>query len=383
MVVIRFGAKLQFIPGTIYLIYKSITKTMYQFDSLFAAFASLGIANGLVFGGYLLRQPRSATQVSNRYLGLFIFLLSLRFAITTVHYFYRSPMADWADWGLVLNLCLGPSFVVYVLSVFKMPPALAFSRLHLIPALVLLVLSLLGRRVISPAPFFEPFKDGWFLINQLTLLHWIMYLVYGYRFFLSQLAAKRAEGIDTRKVQQWMIGLLLLLSVLILGYSFNNARLLCVIFCPLFYTIIVYVILAFFIKNSTLFQKGYWPEGNKTSVLKPAKIPQIQEGLQKLLEDESVFLNPELTLDKLAQQLGISPHALSHYINTYEGYNFSDWLNRHRVEYACRLLLDPQYTHLKIAAVAFDSGFNTLSVFNGAFKKVVGRTPSEFRRQNG
>ncbi|AEE52327.1 helix-turn-helix domain-containing protein [Haliscomenobacter hydrossis] len=353
---------------------------MYQFDSLFAAFASLGIANGLLFGGYLLRQARSVPQDSNRYLGWFIFLLSLRFAITTVHYFYRSPLADWADWGLVLNLCLGPSFVVYVLSVFKTPPARAFFRLHLIPALVLLGLSLLGRRVFSPAPFFEPFNDGWFLINQLTLLHWILYLVYGYRLFLSELAKKRAEGIDTRKVQQWMFGLLFFLSVLILGYSFNNAKLLCVIFCPLFYTIIVYAILAFFIKNSALLQKGYGLEGNKVSVLKSEKIPQIRENLQKLLAEKGVFLNPELTLDKLAQQLDISPHALSHYINTYEGSNFSDWLNRHRVEYACYLLLDPQCTHLKIAAVAFDSGFNTLSVFNVAFKKVMGVTPSAFRR---
>lgn len=219
------------------------------------------------------------------------------------------------------------------------------------------------------------------MTNQLTLLHWILYLVYAYRWSKWRLAEKKAQGWSVQKMQEWLWGLFLFMGILILGYSFNNAKVLCVIFCPLFYTIIVYLILAYFIKNFTLLQKTQAWEKSKHSAIKTEQIPQLKAQLQRLMGEERGFRDPELSLDKLAQQVGCSTHVLSHYINTYEGCNFPDWLNRFRVEYACQLLLDPKYARLKIAALAYESGFNTLSVFNGAFKKVVGCTPSEFRKQ--
>ncbi len=353
---------------------------MYQFDSLFAALSGLGIANGILFGLYLLRKGQGEAQTTNQYLGYFMLLLSLRFAITTVSYFYRSPEWYVVDVGLVLNLALGPCFLAYVFSLFSAPLPAFFWGKQLSPAIGLGVLALLARTVLSVGAFFEPFKNGWFMVNQLTLLHWILYLVYAYRWSKLRLVEKKAQGWSVQKIQEWLWGLLLFMSILILGYSFNNARVLCVIFCPLFYTIIVYLILAYFIKNYTLLQKTQAWEKGKPSAIKTEQIPQLKARLQRLMGEEQGFRDPELSLDKLAQQIGSSTHALSHYINTYEGCNFPDWLNRFRVEYACQLLLDPQYAQLKIAALAYESGFNTLSVFNGAFKKVVGCTPSEFRR---
>jgi AraC-like DNA-binding protein len=352
---------------------------MYQFDSLFAALSGLGIANGILFGLYLLRKGQ--TQTTNQYLGYFMLLLSLRFAITTLSYFYRSPEWYVVDVGLVINLALGPCFLAYVCSIFRAPLAASFWIKQLLPAVFLGVLALLARTVFPLGTFFEPFKNGWFLVNQLTLLHWILYLVYAYRWSKLRLAEKKAQGWNVQKMQEWLWGLLLFMGILILGYSFNNAKVLCVIFCPLFYTIIVYLILAYFIKNYTSLQKTQVWEKSKSLAIKTEQIPQLKAQLQRLMEEEQGFRDPELGLDKLAQQVGSSSHALSHYINTYEGCNFPDWLNRFRVEYACQLLLDPQYAQLKIAALAYESGFNTLSVFNGAFKKVVGCTPSEFRKQ--
>lgn len=354
---------------------------MYQFDSLFAALSGLGIANGILFGLYLLRRGEGETQPTNRYLGYFMLLLSLRFAITTVSYFYRSQEWYVVDVGLVLNLALGPCFLAYVYSIFRAAFPTFFWQKHLLPAIGLGTLALLARTVLPLGALFEPFKNGWFMVNQLTLLHWILYLVYVYRWSKSSLAEKKAQGWNVQKVQEWLWGLFLFMGILILGYSFNNAKVLCVIFCPLFYTIIVYLILAYFIKNYTLLQKTQAWEKGKPLAIKTEQIPQLKAQLQRLMEEEQGFRDPALSLDKLAQQLGSSTHALSHYINTYEGCNFPDWLNRFRVEYACQLLLDPQYTQLKIAALAYESGFNTLSVFNGAFKKVMGCTPSEFRKQ--
>lgn len=354
---------------------------MYQFDSLFAALSGLGIVNGILFGLYLLHKGQGETRTTNQFLAYFMLLLSLRFAITTLSYFYRSPEWYFVDMGLVLNLALGPCFLAYVFSLFKAPLPNFFWIRQLLPAIGLGILAVLARTVLPAGPFFEPFKNGWFMVNQLTLLHWILYLVYAYRWSRLHFLERKAQGWSVQKIEEWLRGLLLFMGILILGYSFNNAKVLCVIFCPMFYTIIVYLILAYFIKNYTSLQKAYAWEKGKPSPIKTEQIPQLKGQLQRLMEEEQVFRDPEMSLDKLAQQLGSSSHALSYYINTYEGCNFPDWLNRFRVEYACQLLHDPQYAQLKIAALAYESGFNTLSVFNGAFKKVVGCTPSEFRRQ--
>ena len=45
------------------------------------------------------------------------------------------------------------------------------------------------------------------------------------------------------------------------------------------------------------------------------------------------------------------------------------------------MLSKPEYNHQKIAAIAFETGFNSLSSFNASFKKVTSMTPSEFRKQ--
>lgn len=349
---------------------------MYQFDNLFAALSALGIANGIVLGGYLIKK----SHASNRYLGGFLLLLSLRYAITTVSYFYRNPQGDfWVDWGLLLNLTLGPTFLAYVYPLFKHNLPRVFWSKHLWPVLLLGVLLIPGRTLVPWSDFFTPFQPAWFALNQLTLLHWILYLVYTYRWSRVQLR-EGTQGLDVGNVQQWLNGLFLFMGVLILGYSFNNAKILCVIFCPLFYTLIVYLILAYFVKNYSLLQKAFNVDLAKNNSLKTELIPQIQTQLQQFMEQEQGFRDAHLTLEKLAQKMGCSSHALSHYINTYEGCNFSDWLNRYRVVYACQLLLDAQYAQFKIAAIAYESGFNTLSVFNAAFKKVLQQTPSEFRK---
>jgi AraC-like DNA-binding protein len=64
--------------------------------------------------------------------------------------------------------------------------------------------------------------------------------------------------------------------------------------------------------------------------------------------------------------------------------NFSDFINQHRIEEMKIRLTDNRYHHFKIEQIAFDTGFNSKSTFQAAFKKFTGLTPSEYRkRYNG
>jgi ligand-binding sensor domain-containing protein/AraC-like DNA-binding protein len=114
-----------------------------------------------------------------------------------------------------------------------------------------------------------------------------------------------------------------------------------------------------------------------TSNLNEQKAKQINERLISLLNTEKIYLEPDINLHKLANLLQVKPNYLSQVINQYHKQNFYEFINTYRVEEAKRLLKE---TTLKIEAVAYDSGFNSLSTFNAVFKKVTGKTPSQFRK---
>mgnify|MGYP002390629215 CR=1 FL=1 len=92
-----------------------------------------------------------------------------------------------------------------------------------------------------------------------------------------------------------------------------------------------------------------------------------------------IYKDHNITLGKLAKSLSIKPHVLSQIINEQLSYNFNDFINSYRIEEAKKMLANPEMKNITVAGIAYDSGFNTLSAFNTAFKKFTGRTPSQFR----
>jgi AraC-like DNA-binding protein len=94
--------------------------------------------------------------------------------------------------------------------------------------------------------------------------------------------------------------------------------------------------------------------------------------------DGWTVFDPELDIETLAKKLRLPAYRLSNYFNTRHGTSFPVWLNGLRVERALRLLTEnPGRSILEIAA---ESGFGSKAAFNVQFKKIVGVSPSEFRR---
>jgi len=101
--------------------------------------------------------------------------------------------------------------------------------------------------------------------------------------------------------------------------------------------------------------------------------------LRHFMTAEKPFLDSDISLYGLAKKLSMPPHHLSQIINEKLGQNFFEFINEYRVNEAKMRLNDPQNDHLTIAAIGFDSGFNSISAFNSAFKKHSGMNPSQFR----
>lgn len=102
--------------------------------------------------------------------------------------------------------------------------------------------------------------------------------------------------------------------------------------------------------------------------------------LDEKMEKEKVYRNNELRLSDLARELDMSTHHLSQIINEEKQQNFFDLVNGYRVQEAKeKIVKDKSRTLLEIA---YEVGFNSKNSFNSAFKKLVGLTPSAYRKNH-
>ena len=116
----------------------------------------------------------------------------------------------------------------------------------------------------------------------------------------------------------------------------------------------------------------------KHSGLKEEEALDYHKRLTAIMESQKPYLEPKLSLSTLADYLDVSPNHLSQIINQYEMKNFYDYINEYRVEEFKERALKPENSNYSILAIAYDSGFNSKSSFNQVFKKMVGKTPSQY-----
>ena len=91
------------------------------------------------------------------------------------------------------------------------------------------------------------------------------------------------------------------------------------------------------------------------------------------------YLDPNLSLEKLAEELSVSTSSLSRLINTYSEYNFSDYINSLRISEAKKFLKSSEFSSYTMVAIGLECGFNSKSTFYTAFKKLTDSTPSQYR----
>ena len=105
------------------------------------------------------------------------------------------------------------------------------------------------------------------------------------------------------------------------------------------------------------------------------KLPTIE----RVIEKERLFLDPQFSLDLLAHKTGLSKHHISQIINTELGYSFFDLTNKYRIEEAKRVMKESE--HVKMEQLAYQLGYKSKSSFFNAFKKSTKLTPSMYYSQ--
>ncbi len=126
-------------------------------------------------------------------------------------------------------------------------------------------------------------------------------------------------------------------------------------------------------------------EGEKRKYKKPLLNPDLlkhyHDLLIQLMVSEKPYLDPDLSLGGLADMLGIPANQLSQLLNEGFDQNFAEFINSFRLEIFKLKVADPKMRGFTILALAYESGFNSKTVFNTYFKKMMGQTPMSYWKE--
>ncbi len=121
-------------------------------------------------------------------------------------------------------------------------------------------------------------------------------------------------------------------------------------------------------------------KGDATKVERPTDGDRAMlAALDAVMNTTRIYTDSNLTLARLARRLSVPVRDVSNAINRTTGENFSRYINGFRIRHAQVALRE---TELSITEVMFEAGFVSKSSFNTEFRRITGRTPSQFRAES-
>lgn len=122
-------------------------------------------------------------------------------------------------------------------------------------------------------------------------------------------------------------------------------------------------------------------EPEKDRLQEMPQVDEKREAIERGISEQQLHLESQINLERFAEQIGIKPRELSTIINDHYQQNFFEFINSQRVGEAKRLLGAPECAGDTVLDILYKSGFNSQSAFHRFFKRMVGMTPSEYRKQ--
>ena len=340
---------------------------MFTIDTI-TLFAFFGTFQGLIFAVIFWYKNHT---LSNRIFAWLLVATSIRIAKNIfVHLRELNPemFTNYELWrvlvysGISHQLAIGPLFWFYFQS--KINPKFRWENKllwHFVPYSSFLVTGL--------------FVQWWFWKNGGLWACYLSILIY-YLFAIRDYS-KQENTVD-EGTRRWLRGLLIITGILMLAYSPALFHYVGYAGGGLLYTLAILVTGYIMVTSNGKF--SFFRTKYETSPLTKEQIAKIRGELTRCMETELPFLDAALTLNKLAAAIEAQPHHLSRVINQEFKMSFADYINSFRLEEALKRLKDPAYDHLKIAALAYECGFNSVPTFNTLFKKTHQTTPTSYRK---
>lgn len=119
----------------------------------------------------------------------------------------------------------------------------------------------------------------------------------------------------------------------------------------------------------------------KQTLFTREEMEQYRSALEQLMAEKEPYFDPGLSLRSLAELMELPPNHMSQLLNEGFDQNFSEYVNSYRLEAFKSKVADPAFQHLTLLGLAYESGFNSKTVFNTFFKKMMGKTPRAYYKE--
>tara|TARA_R110001599_G_scaffold298861_2_gene503663 strand:- start:3113 stop:4156 length:1044 start_codon:yes stop_codon:yes gene_type:complete len=332
--------------------------------------AGVGLIHGLLSAVYIKFSAKQT--ISNTFLMWLLLFFAYRIGKSIALHFLSDLEILFIFTGLGAMLAIGPLLFLYFKALSE--KSFQWNRkylLHFLPTLTTVIFSFYIQR-------------EWFLLDNKYLMgvivisfyaQFLVYILISCRLYYS--LKTKTKTASYNRLTTWMRVVLSGISLIWVAYFLNIFEEgIPYISGPILYSVVIYALTFYAVKLDIL-------NFNIQSLVSSKDLQNssiLFERIKRLIEDNEGYLNPDLNLNLLAKEIRLSSHQLSKLINEHAKKNFNDFLNYYRIKKSQELLADKTNSHLTISSLALDCGFNSLSSFNSAFKKVSGTTPSAYRK---
>lgn len=363
-----------------------------------------GGLQGLLFSIFLFR--KKLHQSGYIYLLLYLGVMLLQLTLKVMNKWWLMD-----NWSLLysishyLPLLYGPLAYLFVNDIVKHRHSNPKAILHFLPFFILLVITYLTKSGMIPAImggiFYNPHIRLTILFISLISYHGLALRVWS-----RHKVSLQGYFSDTSRLQMNWLRSFVLLSFIICGLVVAALYLLYINypsgheyrygFAGL--TLFIYWISYAALRQPAIFSviKGHSEISHDRiptlvihrqvkkyagSTLDAKEKKRVCDALELIIKADKIYLEADLTIDRLAKKVACSRHTLSQVLNECMQQSFYEYINYYRVEEAKILLMDEDRKDHKISSIGYDAGFNSLSTFNDVFKKLSGQTPSMFKKQ--
>jgi AraC-like DNA-binding protein len=372
----------------------------YRVD-LFALFIFLGIVQAFFLAFFFLSKENRSVK-ANLFHG--IMLISIAFCVLEIFLNYTGYITKWlflVDFSETFSFLIGPAFYLMIVSLTRGEVSRR-KYLHFLFAPVYLLLQLpflLASNEVKYHAYMHSYypdfphphnfgETRWFWVTdhhtEATLISLALYALLGLYEVVRAFRIKKESfwkpvSVTLQTLRAGLLQLVTFFALIVLVKIFNKNDTGDHLFAA-YLTIPVYLTSFRVIRQSGFFKQANITEQlkYKSSTLTEEQQKTTLEKLKSLMETEKPFLQSDFSLPQLADRLKLSVHIVSQVINDGLGKSFFEMTAEYRVATAKQLLKDQP--NIKIEEIAEQVGYNSKSSFNTAFKKITGKTPSEFRQ---
>ena len=381
------------------------TSTHLSFISIFIF---IGVIQGLILSFFFITKPSSNIK-ANRYQGFLLLALTLSIFEQLLNMTgYITRVLVITNYSEALSLTIGPLLFLYVKTSIDQSDTKKDWR-HFILAFIYLcylMFDLIQPNEVKYNSYLYSFHPDWPIpivhmkipndplnikkyLNpvtafQLTIYAWLSMrlLVIKVRKSGDSIFRTNDEVIRSLRNMVYHISVVIILFIVVkltfkgdLGDYYIDS------YVALFCMITTYRVMndSSYFEGSTSFMDISIAKYSKSSLTEQGKL-RILDNIILELETKRYFADNLASLSELARKIGESPHHVSQVINEKLDLSFFELLASYRIEEAKKILSGDKKDKFTVEEVSEMVGYNSKTAFNNSFKKLTGKTPSEFRK---